>query len=52
MTIEVSAVIHFFSLLDAPDKDIPARLQSFYGYCQSENSAVLELEISQRENRP
>jgi hypothetical protein len=31
MTIEVRAVIPFFYLLDNPDEDILARLESAYG---------------------
>jgi hypothetical protein len=52
MTIEASAVIHFFDLLDTLDEAILAGLKTFYGggYCQSENSTALDLKISQREN--
>jgi hypothetical protein len=53
MTIEVRVVIHLFYHLDTPDEDILARPETAYGrYCQSKNSAALDLEISQRENRP
>jgi hypothetical protein len=53
MTIEVRAVIHFFYLLDTPDEDILAQLESAYGgYYQSKNSASLDLETLRRENRP
>jgi hypothetical protein len=31
MTIEVTAAIHFFDLLDTPDEDILARLKKAYG---------------------
>jgi hypothetical protein len=50
MTIEGRAVIHFFYLLDMPDKDVLTRLDSA---CSegiiNQNSAEWDLEISQRE---